>query len=299
MKDAATNTEKHLHTLNEAFIAVQELKRNFKNSKKEMQNMMVTFAVEVKKINQKSGILLKNLNYVFKNRDGLAKSATDEVKKLKKEKAMLVSTLRNINAYLLEAKEQTKMLENRVAATGQTGEKLRKEVCDKETNTESDVSAEHLLQKEVELRDKIASDFQEKLKKIEEKYRIASQEKFNYKKLKQQMVELAAKLHNYKSLYEESRQGLAEFLTVSNEHIKSLETKILALEKGRIQTQKEMQALKKLLEDRSAKLEQFMLLTSHQEKVFLPTDNQYCVSFHNLIILGNYVVEETGFGGKV
>lgn len=239
------------------------MQNDFKNVKRDVQKIAEQFSIELQEMRQKVSYLLRDLNYVVSGRDKLLvelrKVAVNEIEKLQNDKTILSTALTKINNNLKEAKNQAILLENRV----KTPQFQNKEVCNKETNTEN----ENFLQKEIEFRDKISKDFQEKLKNIEEKYKSASQAKHNSNTLKQQIVELASRLHKYKTLYEESRKGMAEFLTIANDHIKNLETKVLAVERGRHQTQKEMDILKMLLEDKDYKLKDLFLVTKRQEKV--------------------------------
>lgn len=209
----------------------------------------------------------------------LRKTAINEIERLRNDKTTLTATLIKINKTLKEARIQATVLENRVKCK----EFCVKQFCDQETNTDS----ENFLQKELELRDKIAQDFQQKLKNIEDKYKNATQDKFNYNTLKEQIVELATKLHKYKTLYEDSKKGVAQFLTLSNEHIKSMESKVLAVEKGRQQTQKEMEILKLLVEDREKKVRELFLLLEQQKRVSVFILNG---GWFNFFVVGNGVV---------
>lgn len=255
-KDAETNTEISTNPL-------LPIKQDFKNTKSELQMILNEFQSDFVATKTKIAFIMNDLSNGMTMKDRflleLRKTAINEIEKLRKDKTTLTATLIKINKTLKEARIQANVLESRVKCR----EFSVKALCDQETNTEP----ENCLQKELELRDKIAQDFQQKLKNIEDKYKNATQDKFNYNTLKQQIVELATKLHKYKTLYEDSRKGVTQFLTLSNEHIKSLESKVLAVEKGRQQTQKEMDILKLLVEDREKKVRELFLLLEQQKRV--------------------------------
>lgn len=263
LRDTAINTE----TPTKYQTELKHLKEDFKTIKNSLKLILKQYESELNETKENVTVLMRDVCGIVNIKDKflfeLRKTAINEIEKLRNDKIKLFSALAKINSNIKEATVQANFIENRVKSTEFLNN--TKTFCDKETNTEN----ESVLIKELELHDRIAQDFQQKLKNIEDKYKNASQEKFNYNTLKQQIVELATKLHKYKSLYEESRKGMTEFLTISNNHIKNLENKVLAIDKARRHTQKEMDILKMLVEDREMKVKNMQVLLTQQKNVRL------------------------------
>lgn len=278
VKDASVITEEPREKLS---VALQLLKSDLQITKVDMQKILSHHSVEIKQT-------LQTISDIFRVVSGRDKTLLDlhKTADCKIDKAALRESFMRINKNLIEARGQVDLLENRVRNTNI----VQKHVCDKETNTEN----ENFVQKEIDLRDRITKDFQEKLRNIEEKYKNASQDKFNYKTLKQQVVELATKLHKYKTLYEDSRKGMTEFLTIANNHIKSLENKVVAVERGRQQTQNEMDTLKMLLADRDCKLNELFAITKRQENVLVYLEKKFF-----LLVLSLFCRKWSYFGSKM
>lgn len=277
---------------NKPSINLQILKRDFQNTKNEVSTILRQYETDFVETASTVAVLMNNLRNVANMKDKflfeLRRTAINEIESLRNDKSLLYSTLTRVNHSLKEAGIQANLIENRIKSPEFIAKPI---ICDKETNTENDeiffqkqfelnektycdketntTERDDLLQKELELRDRIAQDFQQKLINIEEKYKNASQSKLNSNTLKQQLIELTTKLHKYKSLYEESRKGMTDFLTITNNHIKNLESKVLAVESGRQQTQKEMEILKLLVEDRESKIKEMYFLINQQKNVCL------------------------------
>lgn len=127
----------------------------------------------------------------------------------------------------------------------------QKHVSDKATNTEQSCSS-FSLEKQEEIRKKLPPE----LENLEKKY--AS----NCELLK-------TKLEKYKVLYEKSRNELSEFMTISNDHLKSLEAKVSAVKKAKGQMAEHVQLHKELLKEKDVQINELARLVKNQRMVMI------------------------------
>lgn len=127
------------------------------------------------------------------------------------------------------------------------------------------------MQVELELREQMQEDFRRKLDNIETKYKAVTGERVNCDQLKQQVLRLTAKLHKYKSLYDASRKAMMDYLMMSSEQVKYLESRILAIDEQRTQDKLLLEEYKKKLHSATSELAKFTEASKKQAKVI-----KYC-----------------------